>query len=190
MAFLADHVWLFALLMAALVLFAAWLFVRSGDVRAAAVAALGVVGIAGLFLLASFVETPSEQVQKTLDRIVEAARQGDAETIVGFISNSYADGSRDKPSLAAIDRRHFSEARLQSVALSGVRIEPERTDLVVAKFVAHIGGEYRGQSTGSEDYPVRLRIEFRRESDAWRMGSIRRFDPIQSAKEISLDRVP
>lgn len=187
---LLDYFWPLSFALAGAAAVGGWAFLRTGRRLMLATSFACALSLAGLIVLDQWIETPIEQARASLDRIVNAARTGDADTIAGLIAPTYSDESRDRAGLESVVRQHFSRARLSTISIAGLQLSRESSERVAARFVAHISGAYQGQSTGAESYPVRLRIDFVADEGVWKMGCVRRFDPIQSAREIPLDRVP
>lgn len=190
MSFLVENFWPIVAVLGAGIAASAWLFLRGGGSRAIASAVVLSAAAAVLVVVDVFADTPVKQARRALEVVLDAARSGDAETIVRSIADDYADGSRDRAGIESLVRRHVPQAKLSQLTVNGLQLAREGNDRVVTKFVAHARGTYEGHATGGESYPVRMRIDFGRRPDGWKMTSIRRFDPIQSTREIPLDRIP
>lgn len=190
MSWLIDHFWAASAALGLGLALSGWLFLRGGGWKAAVAASAFLAAWVGLWIAASVIETPSQQVRRRLNEIVAAAQRGDAEAVVDAVADDYDDGARDKAALSSLIRRHFSHARVARIAIAGLDVRAEAADRAAAKFVAHVSGEYQGAATGPNSHPIRLQIDFRLDGSRWQMTSVQRFDPFQSAKPIPLDRVP
>ncbi len=188
MDFLLDYLWVIAPASFAVGVFFCWLALRSG--RPSALAGGVIIILAGLGMMAwdFFTVSPFEQVRTTLDEMVAAAERGDPDAICQRIASTYQDGVRDQAGLQSLIRTRIGEADIENISLAGVEMTRQAEDIEVS-YVAHVEGRQTrgagGLPTGS--YPVRLRMLFRREGEGWRVAAVRRFDIIQSAKEIPLD---
>jgi hypothetical protein len=188
MPFLMDHLWLVAPFVVGLGVFVSWLALRSAHQRGMAVGVAIVLSGLGMMAWDYLNESPFEQVRATLDEMVAAAERGDPEPICQRIASTYQDGVRDQAGVQSLIRSRIGEADVEGVSLAGVEMARQGEE-IEESFVAHVEGRQTrgagGLPTGS--YPVRLRMLFRREGEGWRVGAVRRFDIIQSAKEIPLD---
>lgn len=181
--YLFENPWPGAILLGGLALFLLWIGLRDG--RSGWLFAAGVAAVLGasLFLLDSFVTTPAEEVGRQLERMVEAARRHDAETIIDCISPEYRLNGQTKESLAQLIRREIGTARFRSIRLNGLEIAGNDRE-VRARFVAIISADYQGFV--ADRYPVRLALSFERQGETWRITRVQRYDPIAAEKEIPL----
>jgi hypothetical protein len=188
MNFVIDHLWLVAPSTLVVGVLIGWLAVRSS--RPPVLAGGFVVILLGLGMMTwdFLTESPFEQIRTTLDEIISAAERGDPEGICQRIGSTYQDGFRDQAGIRSLIRARIGEADVEDVSLAGVEMARQGEDIEVS-YVAHVQGRQTrgagGLPTGR--YPVRLRMLFRREGEEWRVVAVRRFDIIQSAKEIPLD---
>jgi hypothetical protein len=149
-----------------------------------------VIALAGIGLVSweMLTESPFEVVRKSLRQIIDAAKAGDPEPICSSIAADYRDESRDRKALCSLVRTRIGESAIEDISLAGLELSREG-EQIIARFVAHVSGRQSrasGRMPGGR-YPVRLRIDFRPEGEGWKVGAIRRYDIIQSAKEIPLD---
>jgi hypothetical protein len=183
--FVFDYLWILAALGLVVGLTSLYAGLRSGNRSVIAGAVLCLATGAALFGIDYWVVSPTEQVHQVLSRIIHAARNKDAKTISDAVSSQYTDGTRDRDTLVSLIHSRIDHADIENVSLAGLEFAHQDGDIQTS-FVAHVSGRYQGMNPG-QAFPVRLKILFRREGDTWKIVSIHRYDPIQSAKEVSLD---
>jgi len=183
--FVFDYLWFLAALGGLVGLTSLYAGIRSGSRSVVLGAFVCLLTGAALFGLDYWIVSPTEQVHAVLSRIIHAAKEGDAKTISAAVSSHYSDGTRDHDTLVSLIDSRIRDSNIENVSLAGLEFAHQDGDIQTS-FVAHVSGRYLGMSPG-QAYPVRLKILFRREGDTWKMVSIHRFDPIQSAKEVPLD---
>ncbi|MBX9653403.1 hypothetical protein K2Y11_07250 [bacterium] len=183
--FVFDYLWSLAALGVVVGLTSLYAGIRSGSRSVIAGAIFCLLIGAALFGIDYWVVSPTEQIRAVLAQIIQAAKEGDAKTIDEAVSSQYSDGTRDHDTLVSLIHSRIDHADIENVSLAGLEFAHQEGDIQTS-FVAHVSGRYQGMNPG-QAYPVRLKILFRREGDTWRMISIHRYDPIQSAKEVPLD---
>jgi hypothetical protein len=183
--FLIDHLTLVGSVLVLVGLALGYVRLRSGGAILFLVAILSLLLGAGALITDVLFETPIEQVGRRLDGMISAAEAGDEAFLVNALAASYHDGRRDRQAMADLIRVRIDEADFDHVRIAGLEFARVNED-VEASFVAHVRGSSRG-SAGYESFPIRLKILFRKEGSTWQVGSIRRFDVVQSGREVDLD---
>ena len=132
--------------------------------------ALGLLVLALLPLAWDWLTTsPAEQIDATLDAMVADAYAGNVEGIVDRISPRY-DG--DRADVVATIRRRLGNSRFTDVALNGRDIAAD-ADAGAARFVARVGGEYRG--VAFRTVLLRFQVDFVNENGTWRILKVQQF---------------
>ena len=183
--FVYDYLWFVAALGVVVGVTSLYAGLRSGSRPVLMGALLCLVTGATLFGIDYWIESPTEQVRAVLARIINAAERRDANTIIDAVSSQYSDSARNRDTLVSLIHSRIGDSNIENVSLAGLEFAHLGDD-IQASFVAHVSGRYQGMDPG-QAYPVRLKILFRREGDTWKMATIRRFDPIQSGREVPLD---
>ena len=186
MEFFLDYLWLLAPILAVAGLGGLFRFLQTGERRWLLTAIALLLGAIFTFLLDRAIETPFEQVRNTLRSIVASAEKQDAEAIVAALASDYFDGTRRHAQMAALVRDRIDDARIDRVGLAGLELAREEGG-VTARFVAHVAGSDARGGSRVQSYPVRLKITFIQENDSWKMNAVRRYDIVQSAREVPLD---
>jgi hypothetical protein len=158
--------------------------VLTGRGKPLAAAALLAAVVLALFVFDGLVETPGEEVAGVLDRLTEAARRRNADSLVHAFSQAYQYGNFDYPRIAASIRREIARFQPRAVHLSGVEIEADR-QTALARFVVVASGRYSEFEVNQ--YLLRLAVTFQREAGEWRIVRVQRFEPIVAThREIDL----
>lgn len=190
MEFVLEHSWTIVAIFGLAATASTTFFLRGGGTPPLIATIVCILAALGLAVLASVVSTPNQLVRAELDRVVEAFKDGDETAVLASFANDYSDGARNRADIERLVRQHMSRARLSDIWLSGVTLAPAPQARRTARFVAHVVGDYQGQSTGPDSYPVRMEIDFTLVGADWKIVAIRRYDPIRSAEQIPLDRIP
>lgn len=188
MASFADHLWLIAILLAAASLAALVLLIRTRPIVALATALALLVLAAASWWLDQAIETPTEKVRFLVRSMATAAERGDTAYLISLISPQYDDGAHDQAGLSALIERRVREGEADHVRLAGLEVASSDPGETTARFVAHLSGRI-GQATPVQGYPIRLAMTFHQIAGEWKLRSIRRFDILQSAKEIPLESI-
>lgn len=143
---------------------------------------MGVCLLAIVVLLVAdqFVETPAEEVRKTLLALVDAAKVQDAQTIIDSISPTYNHDGVTHQNLTDLIRRRLSEYEVGSLQLNGLEITVDGKN-AESRFVAVTSGSVGGYSVNR--YVLRLAVYFEKEQDGWMIVRIDRFQPIGNTGE-------
>ncbi|MBY0588979.1 hypothetical protein K2X85_17535 [bacterium] len=189
MPMLTDHLWFISLLLVSLGGSALWVASRSGS-PAGQRWSVALLLVGGLALAIELVwASPFDHVRACLDRMVQGAKAGDPEPICQAIATDYHDGRHDADQLRELIRSRLHAGAVDDVRLAGLEFSREGDD-IQASFVVHVRSP-NGRSSSpypAGSYPIRLKMLFR-EEQGWKVVAVRRFDIIQSAKEIPLDSV-
>lgn len=148
--------------------------------------ALCLAVIAAAFGCDAMVDTPAEQVDALLGRLVEAALARDADTIVGALDAAYMFGGLGRDALAAIVRRELESIQIQSLSLKHARpteaTSPTAVTADIVVFVQARSGDLAWNG------PVRFRVQFERKEEAWRIVGVQRLSLTHPHDEIPLQQ--
>jgi hypothetical protein len=98
-------------------------------------------------------------VLRTLFRLVDAARAGDAPALLGLVAEDYRDGATDRTALAARLGREAGSPR------PGLRVRAWQ--IRVDRDVAEIGEDYEDGGPGGDGRPVRARYRLEKRGERW-----------------------
>lgn len=183
----ADHTWTFVALLVAIAAVLMFRFWQTRQAKWLAGAVVSLLLIAAVFLVDRFIQSPAEQVTNLLHQLADAARKQDAEFIVQAISDDYEHEGKSKSQIASLVRGRLSDYQAQSVQLNGVEVRADG-DIASAKFVAITSGTIYGHAVNR--YAVRLRLEFKKLADQWKIIAIDRYEVLGNAGEkIPLERM-
>ncbi len=119
------------------------------------------LGLAFLLSFAVACSPKGDPVRQTLDRIVAAAEDRNAEAVLDEVAPDYRDDAGgDRGELLATVKRYCLAYESLSVRLSSIAVEPG-TDSAVASFVADLAGKPRAVGGLSGLLPSTARVEFK-----------------------------
>jgi hypothetical protein len=143
------------------------LMLKTGRGMVLAAMAGVVLCMVAAYMIDSFVVTDREQVEKTLFQAAAVAEQNRLEELLDFISPSV-------PEIRAQAKSWISQAsRIDDVGVSAIEITVDADKQPVtarAEFRVYARGEARERNNPFPfQYMTRMRVDFQREGDRWRV---------------------
>ena len=116
------------------------------------------------------VETPREQVARTLSELAQVVENNDNEKLVQFISNS----KPDTQSRAVYEMQNYDFAICQTIMIHDIKIDPDNPDLASADFMVRFQLGINGNAAGGFRDVV---LTFKKEGKDWRIVEYAHFNP-------------
>ena len=130
---------------------------------------LGMAVVLALAFLIIFLLPRGESaiVERQLQEAMEAARRGETERVIGFISKSYGDRPEEYGEVCATIRRYVGPGKYRDLEVSGLEIRVIG-ESATARFRVRVMGP-----TGMPDFSRRIDLDLRKEGESWKVISAR-----------------
>lgn len=131
-----------------------------------AAAVVLVVACVALFLLP---RGESAEVERQLREAVEAARKGDTERVVGFLSKSYGEDPSEYETACATVRRYVGPGKYRDLEIADVEISVIG-ETATARFRVRV---VEPKGMGLPHFDRKMQLGLRKEGDRWKVVSAR-----------------
>lgn len=111
----------------------------------------------------------SSKVERRLREAIEAAKRGDAEAVIGFISKSYGDGPADYEEVCASIRRYVGPGKYRDLEVSNPEIRVVGESATV-RFKVRV---VQPSGMGMPYFDRRVDLELRKEGETWKVITAR-----------------